>query len=288
MTEDKIESHLYFNREDQVKRYESVYGTPNFNEKYPQNKQRLSIFIDLLLNINPSFVVDSGCGTGLPLVHILQNNINAEGYDKSENMIEAAKKNLKDAGYDSGKVQIGDFENPEHLKDSSVDCITGMGAFYYAKDFTETLKNQTKKLKKEGHIIFSLRNRLFDLSTLNEYTERFLFDLFEVKKFDKELQDQFKNQFKDNSITGKKFSTVDDSHVMSNFHNPLTVKEEVLDPVGLDLKGVYFYHFHALPPVFEHLRPEEFRSKSWEMENPLDWRGNFLASCFIVHAVKRK
>jgi SAM-dependent methyltransferase len=274
MTKEKIESHIYFNREDQVKRYESVYGNPDFQEKYPQNKQRLSIFIDLLLNIGPDNVIDAGCGAGLPLVHILDNKINAQGYDKS-------------AGYDAEKAQIGDFENPKHLKDSSVDCITGMGAFYYANNFTDTLKNQTQKLKEGGHMIFSLRNRLFDLSTLNEYTERFLFELFEVKNFDNDVQDEFKKQFKDNNISGKKFSTVDDSNVMSNFHNPLTVKEEVLEPVGLDLKGIYFYHFHALPPVFEHTRPEEFRSKSWQMENPLDWRGHFLASCFIVHTVKR-
>ena len=67
----------------------------------------------------------------------------------------------------------------------------------------------------------------------------------------------------------------------------LTVEDEVLEPLGLKLQGIYFYHFHALPPVFEHTRPEEFRSKSWQMENPLDWRGHFLASCFIVHTVKR-
>ena len=88
-------------------------------------------------------------------------------------------------------------------------------------------------------------------------------------------------------VKKKKFSTVDDSGVLSQFHNPLTVKEEFLVPLGLELQDLYFYHYHALPPFFEHIMPEEFRKKSWEMENPVDWRGHFLASCFIVHCIKR-
>ena len=218
MTKEKIESHAYFNREDQVKRYELVYGPPNFLEKYPQNKQRLSIFIDLLLNINPDQVVDAGCGAGIPLVQMLSNNIDAKGYDKSKNMIKAAKENLKEANYNTDKAEIGDFENPSHIEDSSIDCITGMGAFYYAQNFKRTLENQRNKLKKEGHLIFSLRNKLFDLSTLNSYTERFLYELFELDTFPKDLQDKFRDQFKDNNITRKRFSTVDDSDVLSNFH----------------------------------------------------------------------
>ena len=283
----KIQSHIYFNRDDQVKRYESVYGKPDFKEKYPQNKQRLSIFINLLSNIKPNQVTDAGCGAGLPIVHMLDSGINVNGYDKSENMIKAAKENLKKANYAPNKVQIGDFENPNHIEDSSLDCITGMGAFYYARDFISTIKKQKKKLKKGGHLIFSLRNRLFDLSTLNHYTKNFLYELFEIQTFNEDIKGKFDDLFQDNTIKGKKFSTVDDFDVLSNFHNPLTVEDEVLEPLGLKLQGIYFYHFHALPPVFEHTRPEEFRSKSWKMENPLDWRGHFLASCFIVHSVKR-
>jgi len=32
-------------------------------------------------------------------------------------------------------------------KNNSVDCILGMGAFYYAKNVNKTLLNQKKKIK---------------------------------------------------------------------------------------------------------------------------------------------
>lgn len=282
-----MKSYIYFDREDQVKRYVSVYGNPDFSEKYPQNKQRLSIFTSLLDNIKPKKVVDAGCGAGMPLVQLLKAGNDATGYDKSINMVEEAKKNLKKNNLNPERVTIGDFENPTHLEDSSIDCITGMGAFYYSKNFTKTLKNQISKLKKEGHIIFSLRNRLFDLVTLNNYTKDFLAGIYEIEKYDDKVKKLFFDKFDSTEIEQKKFSTVDDSGVLSQFHNPLTIQDKFLSPLNLDLQGIYFYHYHALPPFFEHLMPEEFRRRSWKMENPLDWRGYFLASCFIVHCIRR-
>ena len=287
MNKKKLESHLYFDRKDQVERYVSVYGKPNFSEKYPQNKQRLSIFISLLDKIKPEKVVDAGCGAGMPLVELLNAGMDASGYDKSTNMVEEAKKNLEKNNYSSERATIGDFENPSHLKNESIDCITGMGAFYYANDFKETLKNQISKLKRDGHIIFSLRNKLFDLVTLNDYTLNFLTELYQIEEYNQEIRDLFYNKLTFDEVKKKKFSTVDDSGVLSQFNNPLTVKEEFLVPLGLELQDLYFYHYHALPPFFEHIMPEEFRKKSWEMENPVDWRGYFLASCFIVHCIKR-
>ena len=68
-----------------------------------------------------------------------------------------------------------------------------MGAFYYAKNVNKTLLNQKKKLKKNGRLIFSLRNRLFDIITLNNYTKKFLDEIYEVKKLKKE----WKNKYKD-------------------------------------------------------------------------------------------
>ena len=79
-----------------------------------------------------------------------------------------------------------DFENPKKVKNNSVDCILGMGAFYDSKNVNKTLLNQRKKLKKNGRLIFSVRNRLFDIATLNNYTKFFLDEIYEVKSLKKE------------------------------------------------------------------------------------------------------
>ena len=50
---------------------------------------------------------------------------------------------------------------------------------------------------------------------------------------------------------------------------PLTITNEMAK-LGLAVQGIYFYHFHALPPVFENYDKEYFRKISWKIENPLD------------------
>ena len=63
-------------------------------------------------------------------------------------MIKEAKANLRRNKLPMDLVFYDDFENPKNVKNNSVDCILGMGAFYYSKNVNKTLLNQRKKLKK--------------------------------------------------------------------------------------------------------------------------------------------
>ena len=88
--------------------------------------------------------------------------------------------------------------------------------------------------------------------------------------------------------TEKKFKlkNIDDYKVFSTSYNPLNVQKDLLDKINFSLEGLYFYHFHYLPPVYENYEPENFRRESWKLENPLDTKGYFLASGFIVDCIK--
>ena len=77
----------------------------------------------------------------------------------------------------------------------------------------------------------------------------------------------------------------DEANVKSYVHNPLTIASEMLK-LGLKCEGIYFYHFHAFPPIFEEIDPLYFRKISWKMEKPTDWRGYLLASAFIIDCKK--
>lgn len=286
MKKTKIEAFEHFNNKSAIDSYTRMYGSPDFKNGYPANKQRLAIIMTLLDKIKPKNISDAGCGAGMPIIEMLKMGYDVTGYDKSQNMIERAKTNLINNGFDPDKVCIGNFEDPDHIKDQSFDCITGMGAFYYSRDILKTLLNQKKKLRKGGHLIFSLRNKLFDLVTLNEYTQEFLGELFGIDKYDEKIQKIFFDQFSNINKVKKKFKNLDESGVFSTVHNPLTVNDELLEPLGLLFRKTYFFHFHSLPPIFEHIIPEQFRLDSWKMENPTDWKGNFLSSGFIVHCIK--
>ena len=87
-------------------------------------------------------------------------------------------------------------------------------------------------------------------------------------------------------LDNNNIKNIDDNKVFSITHNPLTIENEILSKAGLKCDGIYFYHFHALPPVFENIDTINFRKQSFKIENPNDWRGFFIASCFVVDCQK--
>jgi SAM-dependent methyltransferase len=283
----KINAFKYFNKKSSVKEYSDMYKKLRLDIKYPSNVKREEIFVKLLKKHKPKKIIDAGCGAGMPLIDIKKRGFNIIGYDKAKNMVLEAKENLKNNKLSPNLVFYDDFENPKMIKNNSVDCILGMGAFYYAKNVNKTLLNQKKKLKKNGRLIFSLRNRLFDIITLNNYTKKFLDEIYEVRSLKKTWRNKYKNLTQNFSDRKKyKFKNIDESMVYNHIpHNPLTIKNEMAK-LGLSVEGIYFYHFHALPPVFENYDKDYYRKISWKIENPLDWRGFFLASAFIVDCKK--
>jgi len=283
MSSDKIKAYNFFNEAESISEYNDIYNSLDFSNEYPANKKRLEIFLQIIEKISPNKILDVGCGNGMPLLAILKKGYDAMGFDKALNMVKEAKKNLSENGFNEDKVFTGDFEN-FHISEN-FDCILGMGAFYYSSDPLKTIKSVSDKLPQDGNIIFSLRNKLFDLISLNSYTSKFLKDLYYSKEespFQDKLNEHYAKIFDDEI----KINSIDSKKVLSSVHNPLTVKDDLLLPSGLELQGIYFYHFHAYPPKYEKISPQFFREKSWSMENPLDWKGNFLASAFIVHAKK--
>ena len=285
----KKSAFKFFNKNYEVETYTKEYKKLRLDIRYPSDFKREQIFLKILEKHKPKKIIDAGCGSGMPLIDIKKRGFNIIGYDKAKNMVLEAKENLKKNSLSPNLVFHDDFENPKKIKNNSVDCILGMGAFYYAKNVNQTLLNQKKKLKKNGRLIFSLRNRLFDVATLNNYTKIFLDQIYEVKKLKKQWKKRYKNLTKNFSDRKKfNFKNIDEKGVYNHIpHNPLTINQEMAK-LGLSVEGIYFYHFHAFPPEFENYDAHYFRKVSWNMENPLDWRGFFLASAFIIDCKKVK
>ena len=145
----RTEAFKYFNKEYSVDEYTEVYKKLRLDLRYPANVKRLEIFINLLKKHSPKKIVDAGCGAGMPLIEIKKKGFNITGYDKAKNMVLEAKSNLKKNNLSSKLVFFDDFEKPRYIKDSSIDCILGMGTFYYSKDINKTILTQRKKLKKK-------------------------------------------------------------------------------------------------------------------------------------------
>ena len=263
---------------------------PVKHKKYPANAYRLKIFNEILSALRPSLVLDIGCGTGEPMIDFLNAGHAVLGIDKSPEMIAKSQANLAAANFEPSLVSFGDMEMPEGLPKDPFDCFVALGAVYYAEKFGVTMRGLADRLPPGGHFIFSLRNELFSLFSLNNYTKRFFEDhLLPYQEIGKDLRfrvELFFSERLDQLEQKRSFETVDTMGVHSIMHNPLTVEKEVLVPAGLELISLSFYHYHPLPPVFEYTDPEVFRKFAAAIEVPDDWRGHFMASSFVVHARK--
>lgn len=273
-----------------AKKYSDNYSPDLNNEYYPNHIYRLNIFLSLLNQIKPKKLLDIGCGNGEPIKSFLRAGHDAYGFDYSDEMVEQAKSNLYKDGFDPTRISKNNMDELYGISNEDFDCMVGLGSLYYSRNFNETINKITSLLPKNGHLIFSLRNELFSLFSLNKYTYDFYINkLMPTSKMSSEvrtdLEKYLASAFLKESID-KQFLTTDDKQIFSLYHNPLTINEEVLRQNGLILKGIYYYHFHSLPPIFEHLHMKEFRELSAKMENPTDWRGAFLCSTFVVHAIK--
>tara|TARA_B100001057_G_C22867389_1_gene957176 strand:- start:5417 stop:6274 length:858 start_codon:yes stop_codon:yes gene_type:complete len=281
-------SYKFFNQIKNVKSYSTMYEKKSDLKKiYPANTKRLDIFIKLLKKYKPKKIIDAGCGTGKPLIKIKKLGFNIIGYDKAQNMVKMAKENLKKNKLNSNLIFEDNFEKPKSIKKNSVDCILGMGTFYYSKNFQKTLKTQISKLKKNGRIIFSLRNELFNIATFNDYSANFFSNLYALEEKSPKIKFFFKKLMKGfHTRKSIKVKNIDDEKVYSSLHNPLTINSK-LQKINIKINGIYYYHFHYLPPLFEKI-DKEFRKKSLKLENPNNWKGILMASAFVVDGQKIK
>ena len=258
--------------------------------RYPDHVYRLRIFEDLLKKIKPSTVLDAGCGSGVPLVTFLKAGYDAYGFDRSPEMVEETQKRVERSGYEKSRVFLGDLDSFERPISKPFDVACGLGTVYYTPNTVNTLRHMATHVKDDGDLIFSLRNELFSLCSQNEYSADYLLrNIFSISNTSGKLKDDVLNFFTERypkMNVEKLFENVDERAIKSHLHNPLTIEANLLTPSGLQLKGLYYYHFHALPPIFEHTHQSDFYELSAQCENPTDWRGVVMASCFVVHATK--
>jgi len=279
------DAFLAFGREAET--YDSNYSN---SARYPDHVYRLRIFRDLLRELGPRTVLDAGCGSGVPLVKFLQDGYDAYGFDLSPDMVRVAGQRLKSEGFDQTRAFEGDLDSFNSPISEPFDAVLGLGTVYYTPNTSDTLKHLAHHTRPGGSLIFSLRNQLFSLCSLNEYSAEYLLrEIFPLEPASGPLRNSvteyFGNRFPKLDVP-KLFENIDERSIKSHLHNPLLVEEELLQPNGLRLAGIYYYHFHALPPIFEHTHQAEFYELSAQRENPTDWHGLVTASCFVVHATK--
>lgn len=284
----KQKAKAYYDQEanNYIKMYQECY------DQYPANLIRIKFIIERLNKNNIKTILDAGCGTCGPMIKLLKEGFDVKGFDFSKEMVKEGKKELEKAGYDSALIHFADLEDAANLPKDKFDAILALGVFPHIVDEKKTLTNMGKLLSPNGLVFIEFRNDLFAAYTLNKYSLIFFLNrIINLNSLPQEAQDKvidfYSERLKVDKPINKKSGKIRYDDILAKFHNPLSIESELFKPCNFSIIDIHFYHYHALPPIFENKYPKLFRELSLKMEKPNDWRGYLMASAFVIEARKK-
>jgi len=249
-------------------------------------------------------LLDAGCGPASLLRELFRLKIDLYGFDLTNEMVEEAKNIFVTSKRSADHIWKGSVLSPSSFKVPGkkkvyFDAVLCSGVLPHIeeKNDIKVIKNLKNAVKKNGLVVLEARNELFSLFTANRYSyDYFVEKLIQPNKLSKgnasknkkltKVLNEFKKQFRmDLPPLRRGQSTLGYDEVLSRTHNPLVLKKQFESQGFKDVK-LYFYHYHALPPMLEKQFPELFKEWSLSMEDPEDWRGHFMASAFLLTGIK--
>ncbi len=208
-------------------------------------------------------VLDIGCGTGDLVCELAQKNINAIGVDFAKEMIDLAKDNAKKAHKEKAKFECCSiFEYPFESKQYDVISANGFIEYISYEELNKLLDICIKALKSKGSLVLGSRNMLFNIFSLNKFTEEqindntinaLLLEAIQIVKAGsiKDLMDlttaPFQKEEMKHQETGIKVSTRY-QFTPGQLINMLKAK-------GLEPKEIYPVHIHGIVPTFKDKYP---------------------------------
>ncbi len=251
---------------------------------YPANITRVKFILKRFKELKVKSIVECGCGTSYPLITFLKAGFKGKGFDISSEMVKQSKNNLLKAGYSPNLVCQANLEKELPFKEK-FDAMMMHGPLMHCFSEKKLLTNANKMLKKGGVLLCEVRNELMSAFSMNEHTYRFFLNLIQADKLPSPIKKDVINFYSKFKGTGKKGSQPWDAKYPTRFHNPFTVNK-LFEDCEFKVRKHHFSHYHCLPPIFEKKYPTFYRTQSLKMEKTNDWRGNLMASTFILEAIK--
>lgn len=299
MDERKRSTQAYF---DQIgDRYGKLYQPADHPLQYPSGPVRMEKALRLLRRFKPAGrVLDCGCGTGHFIAELLAGGYEAHGIDISSQMIHEAQETIRQRGADSAaaaRLRVGDVEKLA-FPDAHFDAVSALGVLEYLHDDDKALAEIRRVLKPGGLAVIAFRNRLFNLFSLNAYTQREA-AAGEVQRLIEEYQSELKAGFGDVNLGAwsaalaqqKPTSAPPPADRTPPIDKPIPIElrqhtpreaREVARRHGLECQAMLYFHFHPLPPAFEKADPAAFNRLGLSMESmDASPAGAIMASAFV-------
>jgi len=262
---------------------------------YPPVHQE--IVRDVLRARKSRTVLDAGCGPASMLRGLAKLKLQLYGFDLTPEMVVEARKVMAGFGVPKERLWEGSVTDPKAFKAKGVsgfDAAICIGVLPHVPEQADAvvIRNLHRSVKRGGTVLLEARNQLFALFTLNRYS----YELFaqtlvpaaalgaEGAKALQQMQKQFRMDLP--PVRKGKSGEPGYDEVLSRTHNPFELRAQ-FEAAGFADVELLFYHYHALPPMFERELPALYREQSLALENPRDWRGYFMASAFILCGTRR-
>ena len=241
-------------------------------------------------------MLDIGCGTGDLVCEAAKKGINSIGVDFAQEMIDLALKTTKEEQLKKAKFEccsIFDF----NLSEKKFDVISANGFIEYIsqQELNKFFDLVCDALNPNGSFVVGSRNRLFNLFSLNSFTQQEL-DSSSIESLLKESMvfasgDNIEEVLKvepaplQNNDTQHTFTGID---VLTRFQYTPHQLVNMLKERGFEVVEVYPVHIHSLPSVFKEKHPEIHTSISNLLHSHARQCPELVpfSSSFMLHAQK--
>jgi 2-polyprenyl-3-methyl-5-hydroxy-6-metoxy-1,4-benzoquinol methylase len=239
-------------------------------------------------------ILDVGCGTGELVVEMAKKGLQATGVDFAPEMIRACEELRTRLGVRAQFTCCSIFDH--EAADESQDLVSALGFIEYisAAQLTELLRLARRILRPDGILALGSRNRLFNLFSLNEYTQIEM----NLGTMDALLREAIAIGRAENCETFLRNAVVaptlpqPENHpntgigVSVRYQYTPAELASVLRATGFDPIVVYPVHYHAMPPSVAKRLPEAhvtFANWAFELQ---DHRLTPSSSSFVIGARK--
>jgi len=253
---------------------------------------RSKFVLDFITKNRFEYHLDVGCGTGDLVYNSSRFTKKSVGLDFSKNMIKIAKKKFKRKNLYFENSSVFNFKTKEKF-----DIISANGFIEYISinQIKSFLKFCQYHLVSNGVIVLSVRNRLFNLFSLNDFTE-------------KELKEKMFINFLKESINLNKLSLKEFLRLKkikfdkSNFNQPKTENYNidvrlqftplqminVLKQYGFNTVDVFPINYHPVTPKIFSTQIDFFKISKYITQNCDKLSLIPFSSSFMIAAKKLK
>jgi 2-polyprenyl-3-methyl-5-hydroxy-6-metoxy-1,4-benzoquinol methylase len=294
--------------ETSVRQCYSTWGESYYRDYYTSASAYPPVHVNIvrkqLAAARPGRLLDAGCGPASMLRDLDGLGIDRYGFDLTPEMVAEAKRVMAAQGVANNNIWEGSvldheaFIAPDKVAFDACLCFGVLPHIPLGLE-GRVLTNLGCAVRKGGLVMVEARNQLFSMFSLNRYSRDFFMEsLIDLSALEMAADTDQTSRLEEARATIERHFRMDlpqirkgksgepgYDEVLSHTHNPFELRQ-IAERAGLRDVSILFYHYHCMPPMVEHLFPDLFRKVSLSMEDPMDWRGYFMASAFILSGYK--